>query len=340
MEFTRILKKKEFGIFVIIVILLIIITIANNSFLRVDNILDTLRSNAVLGIMALGMLPILISGGIDLSVSATIALCAVVLGKFLVAFPNAHPIVVFIVTIGVGGMVGLINGLIITKFKIPPIVATLGTMTIINGAVLLYTNGIWITDLPVWWKEFGSFQIGQFSSLSGSMVGISSQLLLFIIAAILTAAILKYSLIGRGIYAVGGSESSAVRVGYDVDKILILIYIYSGMMVGMAAIAHIGIVGQVDPNTYIGYELDVISIVVLGGASTMGGVGTVFGTVLGLVLLAILKNGLVLARIPTYWQKVVMGVVILIAISVDVINRKKQQENLIRVDIEKNEGGL
>ena len=153
-------------------------------------------------------------------------------------------------------------------------------------------------------------------------------------ACLITSFILKYTLIGRGIYAVGGSESSAIRVGYNVNKIIVFIYVFSGLMTGLAAATHVSIVGQVDPNTYTGYELDVISTVVLGGASTLGGVGTVFGTVLGVVLMAIVKNGLILAKVPTYWQKVAMGLVILIAVSVDIINRKREQAKLVRVDVE------
>ena len=327
-------KRKEFGIILIILVLSVILTFISSAFLKVDNVLDFMRSNSVLGIMALGMLPVLISGGIDLSVSATIALCAVVLGKFALQFPGSNPVVVILVSMATGAVVGLLNGLIITRFKIPPIVATLGTMTIINGAVLLSTGGTWITGLPDWWKDFGSFQIGSFATSSGGTTGVSSQVILFILGAIVTSLILRYTLIGRGIYAVGGSESSAIRVGYNVNKIIVFIYVFCGMLTGLGAAAHISIVGQVDPNTYTGYELDVISIVVLGGASTMGGVGSVFGTVLGVILMAILKNGLILARIPTYWQKVVMGLVIVIAVSVDVINRKREQAKLVRVDID------
>lgn len=320
---NKFIKKREFGIIMIIVILSILLTFKSDAFLKWDNIIDFLRSNAVIGIMAFGMLPVLISGGIDLSVSSTISLCAVVIGKFMIAFPGSNPLFVMIVAMLVGGMVGLINGVIITKFKIPPIVATLGTMTIILGAVLLYTGGFWINELPQWFKAFGSIKIG-----------IPIQVILFAVVGIITALLLKYTLIGRGIYAVGGSVLSADRVGYNVNKILIFIYCFAGMMTGLAASVHISIVGQVDPNTYTGYELDVISTVVLGGASTMGGIGTVLGTTLGVVLMAILKNGLVLARIPTYWQKVAMGMVILLAVSVDVIKRQREQARLIRVDVE------
>lgn len=241
-------RKREFGIVIMVFVLATLLTCMSDAFLQWDNIKDFLRSNAVIGIMAFGMLPVLISGGIDLSVSATIALSAVVLGKFLVAFPNANPIFAFIVVIAIGGLVGIINGIIITKFKIAPIVATLGTMTIIQGFVLFYTGGFLINGLPDWFKKFG-----------GITVGLPVQVLLFVFMGIITAFILRKTLIGRGIYAVGGSQSSAIRVGYNVDKILVFIYFYAGVLSGIAAFVHISIIGQVDPNTYTGYELDVIS---------------------------------------------------------------------------------
>lgn len=330
----KITKQKEFGILLIIIIVCIVLTFLSDAFLKIDNILDFMRSYAVLGIMAFGMLPVIISGGIDLSVSSTIALSAVVIGKFLNTFSATNPIIVIFVSMITGGIIGAINGLIITKFKIPPIVVTLGTMTIVLGAVLLYTGGIWITGLPQWWKDFGRLQIGSFKNFSGGTTGVSIQVIMLIIVGIFTHIMLKYTLIGRGIYALGGSESSAIRVGYNIYQIILFIYIFCGAMTGIAASNHISIVGQVDPNTYNGYELDVIAIVVLGGANTIGGYGTVTGTSLGLILMAILKNGLILAKVPTYWQKIVMGIIIVIAVSVDVINRKREQAKLVHVDIE------
>lgn len=329
----RFTKRKEFGIILIILVLSVVLTFVSSAFLKLDNIIDILRNNAVYGIMAFGMLPVLISGGIDLSVSSTIALSAVVAGKVMTT-TNSNIVVVFLVSILVGALIGLINGVIITKFKIPPMVTTLGTMTIILGSVLLYTGGTWISGLPAYFTEFGQAKIGSFPSGNGNMVGIPSQIVFLLLAGIVTWLILKYTLIGRGIYAIGGSEASAVRVGYNIDKIKIFIYIYSGIMTGIASFVHTSIVQQVDPNTFTGYELTVVSTVVLGGASTMGGVGTVFGTTLGIILMGILQNGLILARIPTYWQKIVMGLVIIIAVSVDVINRRREQAKLVRVDVE------
>lgn len=326
-------KNKELGILAIIIILSILITIINSSFLTFNNIFDVLKSNSFYGIMAFGMLPVLLSGGIDLSVSSTIALCAVVSGNFMKAFPNSNMAVTILVSLAVGALVGVINGLIITKIKIPPIVATLGTQTIILAGVLLYTNGEWISGLPDWFSEFGEFRIGHIMS-GGQDVGVYSQILLLIAATIITWLLLRYTLLGRSIYAVGGNAQSAMRVGYHVDRILIFIYMYSGLMCGLAAIANTSIVGQIDPNTYLNYEMDVIAIVVLGGASLTGGIGSVFGTVLGVILMAVIKNGLVLARVSTYYQKIVMGIIILVTISIDAINRKIREDKMVRVDVD------
>lgn len=319
----NLLKKKELGILLVVLLISVILSFMSDVFLRPDNIIDVAKGNVVLGIMALGMLPVLISGGIDLSVSSTIALCAVVAGKFMVTF-GGNLLLVIVVCVIVGGMVGFVNGIIIAKLKIPPIVTTLGTMSIVLGGVLLYTNGDWITNLPAWFKEFGTLKI----------FGLPSPILFLALAGVITWVILKYTLIGRGIYAVGGSQSSAMRVGYNIDKIQVFIYMFCGMMSGLAAVIHTSIVQQVDPNTFGGMELNVISAVVIGGASTMGGTGTVLGTFLGVILMSILKNGLVLAKVPTFWQKIVMGLIIVFAVSIDVINRKREQSKLVRVDVE------
>lgn len=316
-------KKREFGILLVIFILSVLLTMVNSVFIRPDNLVDVTKGNVVLGIMAFGMLPVIISGGIDLSVSSTIALCAVVIGKIMVRF-EGNIVLIIAVSMAVGALVGGINGLIISKLKIPPIVTTLGIMSVELGFVLFYTNGDWITNLPSWFATFGT----------ATVLGFPVQIWFLLLSGIVTWFVLKYTLIGRGIYAIGGNMTSAMRVGYNVDNIQIFIYMFAGAMTGLAAVVHTSIVQQVDPNTFSGMELNVIIAVVIGGASTMGGVGTTFGTLLGVALMAILKNGLVLAKVPTFWQKIVMGLIITFAVSFDVINRKREQEKLERVDVE------
>lgn len=323
----KIFKKKEFAIFGIIVLLSVFLSIISDAFFKVDNLIDLLKGNVVLGVMALGMLPVLISGGIDLSVSANITLCSVIAGKMLVE-TEANLFMVILVCVLVGALIGIINGILISKIKIPPIVATLGTLSIVLGGVLFYTKGNMITNLPKWFREFGISSINIFGK------GLPIQILFLIITIAITWLLLNYTLIGRSIYAVGGNESSAERVGYNIDRTKIFIYAYCGFMAGLAAVINTSIVQGVNPNTFTGIELVVISTVVIGGASTLGGIGTVLGTVLGILLMAILNNGLVLAKVPTFWQKIVMGSIIIIAVSIDVINRRKEQDKLVRVDVE------
>lgn len=329
----KLLRKKEFSIFLIIVFISIVITVASPTFLRPDNLIDVLKGNVVLGIMALGMLPVLISGGIDLSVTGTIALSAVLCGKLMVTY-GSNIWMVFLLAVLIGAGIGFLDGIIIAKLRIPPIVTTLGMQSVFVGIVLLYTNGDWITNLPPWFKRFGTFTVGVLPNGSGGTLGIPVQIVFLIAAGLITWFVLKYTLIGRGIYAIGGSRSSALRVGYNIDRIQVFIYMYCGVMAGIAGVLHTSIVQQVDPNTFTGMELNVIVAVVIGGASTVGGSGTVFGTFLGVILMAVLENGMVLARIPTFWQKIVMGIIILIATSFDVINHKREQNKLVRVDIE------
>ena len=331
--FKALAKKKEFVVLLIVIALAIVVTIVNPAFLRPNNIFDFLRSNAMYGIMAFGMLPILITGGIDLSVSSTICLCAVLQGVYLQHTTNHSIILIFLICIAAGGAVGLINGLLITKLKIPPIVATLGTQTITLAAVLFATKGKWMSDLSEKYKAFGDWKLIRVMTERGE-TGLYTQVILMIIIGIITWFILKNMLIGRGIYAVGGNMQSAQRVGYNVDKILIFTYIYCGILAGLASISSVSIVNSVDPNGFSGYEMTVIAIVVLGGASLAGGIGTILGTWIGIILMAVLKNGLILMHVSGYWQQAIMGAIIVVTIAIDAISQTREADRAIKVDVE------
>jgi ribose/xylose/arabinose/galactoside ABC-type transport system permease subunit len=324
----KLFKRNEFPILLITVLLVIVLSFLTSNFLTVRNMVDISKGNTIYGIMALGMLCVLITGGIDLSIPGNITLTSLVCGKLLVN-TEMGIVPIIIICILVGGLVGLINGTLVTKLKLPAMVITLGINSILMGGVLYYTDGDMITGLPKWFQDFGFkrlLQVGDFS--------IPIQVVFFIIAAVLTYFILHYTVIGRGVYAVGGSELSAQRVGYKVDKIKILVYVYMGMLVGLAGFINTSIVQGVNPNTYFGIDMTVISIAVIGGASTLGGVGSVFGTILGTILMAFINNGLIIARVPTYWQNIVMGIIILAAITIDVVRRRAEKEKLVKVDVE------
>lgn len=323
----NLLKSKETGIAAIILIVCITITIINPVFLTVDNIMDVIKANTVLGILALGVTLIIITGGIDVSVAAVTSAVAVSIGYLMTHLPN-HPmslLIVFIVAAVIGVALGSLNGFFVAKYNIPPIVVTLGTMSIISGMVLFITNGNYMSgaNFPDVFTNFSRFTI----------FGVSILIYMLIFFAILTWIILKYTVIGRSIYAFGGNKVSAVRVGINVKKVQYFIYGYMGFLAGMAAIAQTAYIRAVDPNGLIGFELTVIAAVVIGGASILGGNGSIIGTLLGTLLLGVMQNGLILASVASYWQNVVTGAIILIAVSYDHIQKRRLDSTLTQIEV-------
>ncbi|NLA57730.1 MAG: ABC transporter permease [Firmicutes bacterium] len=318
----QLFRSKEAGILLIILLVSAVITLKNPVFLTTENLLDLAKNNTVIGIVALGMLPVIITGGIDVSVGAMTAAVTIIIGKFMVNF-GGNLLLVFILGCVSGALLGAFNGLLVSKLNLPPIVVTLGSMSIINGLMLYYTGGSWITNIPQWFITFGRIK----------MAGVPIQVFFLVLAAVITYLVLKYTLIGRGIFAIGGNPVAAVRAGFHKDKILLFLYSYLGFLVGLAAVVHTSIMRQVDPNAFSGFEMNVIAAVVLGGANELGGEGSFFGTLLGVTVLAVIQNGLILAWIPTYWQQIVVGVIILAAVCFDVIQNRRRQARIARIDV-------
>ena len=328
----QLFKKKEMSILFILIITMIIITIGNTVFIRPDNIMDILTSNIVMGISALGMLLIIITGGIDVSVGAVITAVTVVIGEFSTKV-GGNLFILVLIACASGAVLGLMNGLLVARLKLPAIVATLGTMSIINGLVLLVTNGKYIRNLPDYISGLGQQYLFKMDLPDGGFWGVPAIWLFWAGAIILTWFILRHTVIGRGIYAVGGNEESAQRVGYRPKRVLTFAYTYGGIMAGLAAVVHTGIMRQVDPLAFKGFEMQVIAAVVVGGANILGGEGTVLGTTIGVLFMAVINNGMVLMHIPTFYQKIAIGLVILIAISIDVVQQTMKERRMVKVDI-------
>lgn len=326
-------KLKELPILTILLLLALIVSVVNPAFLSIENFLDILKSNLVLAIMALGMLLVLLTGGIDVSVGSIIAAVTVITGNFLVHVSSSIVLAVLVAVIS-GTLMGLVNGLLVAKLKIPPIVATLGTMSVILGLTLYLTNGAWITGLPDSFIEFGRIKLLPLTKADGRSIGLPIQVIFLIPVIVGTWYILKKTVIGRGVYAIGGNLESAERMGFKTDSVIIFVYSFEGFLIGVAAVVHTSIMRQVDPNAFLGFEMQVIAAVVLGGASVLGGVGSVLGTVTGVALFSVINNGLILMRIPTFWQKIVVGLIIIGSISVDMLQQQRVDRNKIRVDVE------
>jgi len=327
MNIKGLLKPKEISLLVIIGILTMMITLANGSFLTIGNINDILRSYSVHGIAAMGMLMVIITSGIDVSVGSMAAAVTVVAGTFMIR-TGGNIFTALLAGCAAGVLLGLINGLIITRFNIPAIVVTLGTLNIFRGAELYATGGSWITGLPDWFIQFGKI----------TYAGIPIQTLVWVFTCVMTYFILNYTRIGRGVYAIGDNLDAAERVGYRPKRVQLFVWAYLGLMIGIASVMHTSIVRHVDPNAFNSFELIVIAACVLGGANVFGGEGSVFGTFLGVFILAIIQNGLIMAHVPSYGHQVFVGAVILAAVSLDVMKVKKQRNRAAMINVAPDRG--
>lgn len=310
----RLLKTREVGITVILLVIVIIVTIQSPYFLTASNIVNVLNNTVVLGIMALGMTVVIITGGIDVSVGSMLAAIAVIIGNFLFT-PLANGFTIILVALTSGLLLGAFNGFFVAKFKIPAIIVTLGTLSVYRGVNLEITRGTWISGLPDWFLQFNR----------GMFLGLPFPIYIFIAAILMTYAILKYTQIGRWVYAYGGDAEAAERIGIRPAKVHLFVYSYMGLMTGLAALVHSAQLGNIQPTAAVGIELMVIAAVVIGGTNIFGGLGSVAGTVLGVLLLAFLQNGLVLARISSFWQDVFIGLIIVAAVTFDFIREKRRE---------------
>lgn len=329
----RILKSKEMALIILAVVLIIVITSVNGSFLSSINIINILKVNVILAIVSVGMVVVMITGGIDVSVAGIITATTLVVGNFVVSV-TGNPAIAYLLGILTGTLLGILNGLLIAFIKIPPIVATLGTYSVMNGTMLYLTKGHLINNIPQEFMNFGKITLlNIFPDGQGGVMGLPIQLIPLIIVIILTWYIMKYTKTGRGIFAIGGNAVSAERIGYNVKKILIFVYAYMGFICGIAAVTYISIMQQVDPNSFNGYEMKVIAAVILGGVNVMGGEGTILGTLLGVSLFAIINNGLTLMKVSSYWQQIILGAIMVFSICFVVIQKRRASRKHAKVDI-------
>jgi simple sugar transport system permease protein len=329
----RLFKNKEMGLILLALVLIVIITSVNPSFILPSNIMNVLKGNVIMAIVSVGMLLVMITGGIDTSVGGMIAATTLIVGNFMVAV-TGNPLIAYLLGIVSGTLIGILNGLLIAYIKIPPIVATLGMYSVLSGTMIYITKGAYVNNLPQEFIDFGKTTfLNIFPNGDGGTLGIPIQLVFLVFVIILTWFIMKYTKVGRGIFAIGSNAVSAERLGYNVKKILIFVYGYMGFICGIAAVTHVSIMRQVDPNAFNGYEMKVIAAVILGGVNIMGGEGSMLGTMMGVLLFAVINNGLTLMHVSTYWQKIILGAIMVISICFVVIQKNRARKKLVKVDI-------
>mgnify|MGYP005840603913 CR=1 FL=1 len=291
------------------------ISAANPQFLALENLLDLVSNYAFTGILAAGLLVVLVSGDIDISFIAIATVAQYLMAASIVRW-GGNVAIAFAIAAAAGLALGLVNAGVITLLRIPGIVATIATLNIFHGLLIFAASGRWIYNLPGWFREFGQWKVVPFHRGDGTTFGLSIMAVVLILVIAATAGLLRCTMLGRSIYAMGGNAVAARRVGFNVARIRTFVYGYMGLLAGLAGLVHALDVQTVAPNALVGKELGVFAAVVLGGSSLTGGVGTVRGTVLGVAFLAVLSNGLTLARVPSAWYQVAIGMVLLVSVTV------------------------
>jgi inositol transport system permease protein len=313
---------SKYGIFLVFAAMVLVASFLSPAFMSRINLINIVRQMSVVGLIALGVTGVIVSAGIDLSSGSVVGLTAVVAAslaqdpEFATPFYpglNVPLIVPVLAACGVGALVGLVNGSLVAKTRIPPFIATLGTFTAIRGLALLYTGGRPISDLTDSYNFIGQ----------GDVFGLPVPIIILLMMAVVTHILYAHTKFGKYIYAIGGNEQAARVSGIDASKYKMLIYVYAGFLAGLAGLVVSSRIGSGQPGLGVGYELDAIAAAVIGGSSlSAGGIGTVAGTVVGALIIGVLNNILDLMNVSAYWQQIIKGCIIVGAVILDQLKHR------------------
>lgn len=304
MEIARSLRGylQQFGLVIAFLLLALTLTLLSNRFLTVSNVINVLRQSTINGIIAVGMTMVILTAGIDLSVGSILGLTAVVTADLL---QRGWPVGLAVgAGLALGAFLGLINGLLITKSRIPPFIATLGMMTLARGMALTYTQGRPITGLPAGFRFLGTGFLGP----------VPMPIVIAALVFILGYLLLNRTQVGEYIYALGNNVTAARFSGIPTQRYITLVYVISGLLSALAGMILVARLDSAQPIVGQGYEFDAIAAVVVGGTSFVGGEGGLGGTLLGVLIIAVLNNGLNLLNVSSFYEQVVKGVVIALAL--------------------------
>jgi len=323
LDTANVVRFRELGLLLFIFILSIAIQIRNPSFLTVDNIFGMVRNTVILSILALGMMLVIVTRGIDLSIGANLALSGMISAMAVSANPYMHPLVVILLGVMIGLVCGSVVGFLISKGGVLPIIASLGMMNVFRGLTFMVSGGRWVSahQMPDNFKAIAT----------GSVFGINTMIIIAIVIYICFYYFVNHTRTGRHIYAVGSNPESARISGIDNAKILWMVYGLMGSLAGLSGVLWVSRFASAQGDTAMGFELNVIAACVLGGVSIAGGSGKISGVILGSLLLGILNNALPLIDVSPFWQQAIQGLIILVAVIINaVVKRGVDKNNLMR----------
>ncbi len=309
----QIVSLKKFAIIGVLLVIVLFFTIVSDSFLTTKNLLNVTRQVAMLGISAVGMTFVILTSGIDLSVGSVMAITNIICSMMMVeAGLPILPAVIF--TLIIAGFIGLINGLLVSYVGVPALITTLSMMTILRGLSFVLCDGMPIWGLPENFKKLGQGYLGP----------IPIPVILMVIIFVIGWIFLNRTKTGRYIYGLGGNKEAVRLSGVNTKKIQTLVFVLSSMLTGFAGVIMLSRINTGQPKIGTGYEMDVITAVVLGGVSIMGGEGSIVGVFVGVLIAGVLSNGMILIDVSEYYQQITKGLVLLIAVVFDTLAKRRR----------------
>ncbi len=327
-------SSTEFYLLVVVAALSAALGLARPEFATLENLFDILRNYAFLGIVTLGELVVLISGGIDVSFSAVATVAQYLTAMVMVSRQIESVAFAILMMAVIGTSLGAVNGVLVRYTRVHPVIITIATLNVFYALLIVFTGGSWIVDLPAEFQRFAQVKLVTFEHPSGYLYGLSVLTGIWMAAAGLTWFLLGHTPIGRKIFAIGGNPEAARRAGFDVQRVTLFVYSYMGMLAGLGGFVQAQLAQIIQPNAIVGRELDVLAAAILGGASIFGGRGSVPGAVLGVLLIAVMRNGLILMRVSSYWHDVVVGATLVLAAGVTAYQQRLAAARVVRVDVE------
>ncbi len=310
---------RRYGILIMLLVLIIYFSFGSEYFLTGSNVVNVLRQSAVTGISAVGLTYVMLTGGIDLSIGAVIGLTAVTAASCMAKL-GLSPILACIIALALGALIGLINGILVNYVEIPALIATLGVMTSVRGLCYILTGGLPVYGFPASFDILGKGYVGV----------IPVPVIIMAVVLVLGWYVLNRTRYGRYLYAIGGSREAARLSGINVDKMVVATYMIAGLLSSLAGLVELSRLSSGQPSAGDGFEMNVITAVVLGGISVNGGEGKFFGVVVGIFIMSVLANGLVMMNVYEFYQQLIRGIVLIFAVGFDQLSKKKKSVKKVK----------
>lgn len=329
----KLLRSNEFYLLLVILVVAAVIEVRSGQFFTANNIVNLANAMVVPGLFAVGTYMVLVSGGIDVSFPALASLAVYAVTSALVNNSWAGGLwLPFLLVVALGAILGAFNGAFAARLAVPTLIITLGTANVFKGIMQGALGSVQIPTLPPSMAEFGRANLFVATNPTSGLTSSMPVSFLLLVAVVAVAFfVMRFTMFGRGVYAIGGDEASAVRAGFKVRRIKFWLYVMAGVIAAIAGLVRTSMMGQMHPTNLLGMEIMVIAAVVLGGTAITGGTGSLTGVMLGTLLIVMVQNSMILIGVPTYWQRVALGVLIIVGTGISAVQltRRRKRNRIV-----------